>query len=73
MAAPAVTWSVFLEIAVRVLKPLLRLVSEELRELLSVFVVKFYWKAQKTDNPWDDFLAEVLLKILGIPVPTEEK
>jgi hypothetical protein len=73
MAVSAVTWTIFLEIAVRVLKPLLKLVTGELRVLLSDFVVKFYWKAQKTENPWDDFLASLLLEILGIPVPSEEK
>jgi hypothetical protein len=71
MATPSINWKFFLDLAVRVLGPLLALVSDELRELLEDFAVKFYTKAKGTDNPWDDFFAMVLLKVLGIPEPKE--
>lgn len=71
MAASAVTWGVFLDIAIRVLKPLLKLLSAEVRTLLTDLVTKFYAKAKTTDNPWDDFVAGLLMELLGIPVPEE--
>lgn len=71
MATPAVNWKFFLEIAARVLGPLLGLISDELRELLEDFATRFYTKAKATTNPWDDFFAAVLLKVLGIPEPKE--
>ncbi|MBA7690505.1 hypothetical protein ES703_99034 [subsurface metagenome] len=41
--------------------------SGPLREELKKFAVAFRDKARQTPNPWDDFAAEVMCWLLGIP------
>jgi hypothetical protein len=64
-----VTWTVVVEILKRVLIPLWAAISVELRKRLEDALVQFYRNAQSTPNPWDDFLASLLLASLGIPEP----
>lgn len=71
MKSGAISWTFFLDLAVKVLGPIAALLSDELRELLEDFAVSFFKKAKATPNPWDDFFAGVLLKLLGIPEPKE--
>lgn len=66
---PGITWTAMLNILVAVLGPILRAVTPVLREQLEEWLIGFYKKAKTTDNPWDDFLAELLLRIFGIPLP----
>lgn len=70
-ANPGISWTWIINLVVTVLKPIMSILTPMIREELEKFALKFYAKAESTDNPWDDFLAEFMLKILGIPVPTE--
>lgn len=49
-----------IKITVVVLKPLTALLSKELKQELVTWVTKFRAKAYETENPWDDFLADLL-------------
>lgn len=58
-----------LSIVINILRPIIAVLTPKLRELLSDVLIKFYNDAKETDNPWDDFLAQVFLQLLGIPIP----
>lgn len=66
---PGISWYWIIGIAARVLSPVVGVISEELKAELETFLIKYYHKAMETENPWDDFLARFLLRILDIPVP----
>ncbi len=68
-ANPGISWTWIINLLVVVLKPIIDILTPVIRTELEKLVVKFYAKAEATENPWDDFLAEFLLKILGLPVP----
>lgn len=70
-ANPGISWTWIINLLVVVLKPILQIITPMIREELEKFAVKFYAKAEATDNPWDDFLAEFLCKMLGMAVPPE--
>lgn len=70
-ANPGINWTWIINLIVTVLKPIVAIVTPIIREELEKALLKLYAKAEATDNPWDDFLVEVLLKLLGIEVPTE--
>lgn len=63
----SLTW--IIELVAKILGLILPVVTPELRRLLEKFLLDFYAKAKETPNPWDDFLAKFLLRILGIEVP----
>ena len=71
-ANPGINWSWIVNLIVTVLKPIVGIVTPIIREELEKALLKLYAKAEASDNPWDDFLVEILLKILGIPVPEGE-
>jgi len=58
-----------LSFIINILRPIIAILTPMLRESLSDVLLKFYSDAKKTDNPWDDFLAQVFLQLLGIPIP----
>ncbi len=58
-----------LNVVILILKPIIAVVTPKLRELLEDALLNFYNNARATENPWDDFLAEVMLRILGITIP----
>lgn len=66
---PGVTMTWILKIVLLLLKPILAIVTPILLAELKKALLSFYEHAAETENPWDDFLAEFLLKILGIPTP----
>lgn len=68
-ANPGISWGWIINLLVVVLKPVIDLLTPMLRTELEKMAAKFYTHAESTTNPWDDFLAEFLLKILGMPVP----
>ena len=68
-ANPGISWTWIVNLLVTVLKPIMEILTPMIREELEKLAVKFYEKAEATPNPWDDFIAELLLKILGLPVP----
>lgn len=68
-ANPGISWSWLINLLVAIIGPLLNIITPKLREELSKLLTTFYLHAESTDNPWDDFLAEFLLRALGFPVP----
>ena len=71
VANPGTTFTWIINLIVAVLKPIMAVLTPMLRDELSGVLTDFYKKAASSASPWDDFLAEFLLKILGIPIPTE--
>jgi len=67
----SIGWTWIISLCLTVLRVIMPVLTPEIKELLVDFLVVFYHKAMATDNPWDDFLARFLLRILGIPVPAE--
>lgn len=68
-ANPGTSFPWIINLLVTVLGPIMGLLTPMIRTELEKLVVKLYQHAESTPNPWDDFLAEFLLKILGLPVP----
>lgn len=68
-ANPGTTWTWIVSLILAVLKPIFAVLTPTIRDELRKLLESFYAKAETTDNPWDDFLAEFLLKILGYDVP----
>lgn len=54
------------------LTPLLKLVSEFLKELLEESIQKLWEKAVTTESPWDDFFVERLAYMLSIKLDGAE-
>lgn len=50
----------------KLLPNLIASISAPLRKSLIEFAKNFQVEAKKTENPWDDFAADVLCWILGI-------
>lgn len=50
----------------RLLPNLLASISGPLRKSLIEFAKNFQIEAKKTENPWDDFAADVICWVLGI-------
>ena len=69
MPNPGIGWTWIVNLLVKVLGGLFPSISEQLRTELQEFLLGYYKKALETPNPWDDFLARFLLRILDIPVP----
>ena len=63
------TWKFWVEIGIRVLGAIVRLVSPEIRKLMEDLLTEWYEKAKQTDNPWDDYLVEVVAQLLGVELP----
>lgn len=68
-ANPGTTWTWIVNLLVAVLAPVLSALTPILRSELEKFAVAFYKKAEATPNPWDDFLASFLLRMLGMSIP----
>lgn len=52
---------------IRLLQMVLAAISGPLRQDLIKFAEAFRAKAKQTENPWDDFLADIICWLLGIP------
>lgn len=65
---PGINWTWIINLLIAVMGPLLRLVTDSLREELEDWLKAFYVKARETPNPWDDFLADVLCRALKIDI-----
>lgn len=63
----ATVWKAVEPILVKVLGGLLTLVTPELKTELQSIVTGFYKKSLSTPNPWDDFLAGLLMDVFGFP------
>jgi RsiW-degrading membrane proteinase PrsW (M82 family) len=68
-ANPGTTWTWIINLLIAVLAPVLAALTPMLRTELEKFAVSFYKKAEATPNPWDDFLAAFLVRMLGLPLP----
>ena len=66
---PGITLTWILRILLLFLKPVMAVITPILRRELEDAILKFYHKAIESVNPWDDFLAVLLLEILDIPIP----
>jgi len=51
----------------RLVTLILAALSGPLREEMKKFALDFREKARQTPNPWDDFAADVICWLLGIP------
>ena len=58
-----------LSIIISILRPIIAVLTPTIRDMLHDTLIDFYNKAKATENPWDDFLAEILLRLLGIDIP----
>jgi len=61
------TWVI--NLVLQILGTILPVITPSLRDALERFLKDFYAKAKETPNPWDDFLAKFLLRIVGSEVP----
>ena len=66
---PGISFTWVIELIIKIFSLILPVVTPELRKMLEKFLLEFYAKAKETPNPWDDFLAKFLLRILGIDIP----
>lgn len=66
---PGVGWTWLIKVVLSALSIIMPVITPVLREELERFLVSYYQKAVETPNPWDDFLARFLLRILSIPIP----
>jgi len=60
------TWKILIQAFSGVLGKVLEVVTPELRKMVESFLKDLYQKAKATQNPWDDFLVELLAAVLGI-------
>lgn len=51
----------------KLLAMILGAISGPLRQDLIKFAQEFRAKARQTENPWDDFLADIICWALGLP------
>lgn len=65
----SVNWRWLISLLAVVLQPVFKILSKEIRDLISDNIGKWYAKARLTDNPWDDFVVEFLAAILKIDLP----
>lgn len=64
----SVTYSLWLQITMRIVGAILDAVTPHIRELIADQIKVAYEKAKETDNPWDDFLVKLLADILRVKV-----
>ena len=48
-------------------------ISPQLRKVVVSYALELHKEAQKTENPWDDFLTGMLLTILNVETPSNEE
>ena len=63
------TWSLIVGLVLKLVTPIMSVVTPTLRHELQDWLVEYYKRAEETSNPWDDILAGFLLDVLGIPRP----
>ena len=62
-------WTLIVQLILKLLIPMLSVITPVLKEELETWLLEFYAKALETENPWDDFVAGFLLDIFSIPRP----
>jgi len=66
---PGIGWSWIIDLLIKALSVVMPILTPTLRKALEDFLLDWYKKALETANPWDDFVARLLLRLLGIPIP----
>jgi hypothetical protein len=61
-----VTYSFFINLAVKVLGAIIQVISPEIRKLVHDSMQRLYDNAKQTPNPWDDFFVKLLATIVGV-------
>jgi hypothetical protein len=61
-----VTYSFFINLAVKVLGAIIQVISPEIRKLVQDSMQRLYDNAKQTPNPWDDFFVKLIATILGV-------
>jgi hypothetical protein len=70
-ANPGVGFTWIITLLVQIFSTIMPIITPSLKGALEEFLLGLYQKAKETPNPWDDFLAKFLLRMLSIPVPGE--
>jgi hypothetical protein len=65
-ANPGINWPWISNMLAIVIKPILDILTPMLRTAMETAVRDWWKKAEATDNPWDNFLVEVIAKALSI-------
>ncbi|RLF87748.1 hypothetical protein DRN34_01010 [Thermococci archaeon] len=65
------TWKFLLTAFSGIIGQIIKVVSPELRKMLVEMLRNLYEHAKETPNPWDDFLVELLVQVLGIDFEKE--
>jgi hypothetical protein len=68
-ANPGVNWTWLINLLTAVLGPVIKALTAGIREELVKFLQQLYVKAEATPNPWDDFVIEFFLRVLGAEIP----
>lgn len=66
---PGIGWKWLIDLLIAVLAPVISILTAGLRKELQEWLTTWYRKAKETPNPWDDWLAELLLRMLGFSLP----
>lgn len=65
LANPGISWNWLISLLIAALAPVIKIMSEGLRDQLVDFLRTMYKTAQESANPWDDYLFAFFLRVLG--------
>ena len=68
-ANPGINWGWLVSVLATVIAPIVQILTPMLRTLIEKSVLEWWSKAEATDNPWDNFIVEIIAKALGITLP----
>ena len=68
MANPGISWDWLLALLAALIKPILDVITPVIRTELDKWTYDMLKKARETPNPWDNWLFEIIRKLLGLPV-----
>ena len=61
--------NILLKVFLPLIPAILAAATPVLRNMIQEFALAFYKKAKETENPYDDFLAGIVLALLQVDVP----
>jgi hypothetical protein len=64
--ATAVTWGWLTQLLIAVLSPVVKVLTAAIRDELVKVLLDLDKKAKDTPNPWDDYVVEFFLAVLGV-------
>lgn len=65
----AVQFGGVIKLIAKILSPALALASAIFRDKIKEFIIDGYAQAKQTENPWDDFLFELLASLFAVSLP----